>query len=40
MEINTILLVLLVIVNYTNFFLTHKPFRFRKNPRVKKQFLR
>jgi len=38
MEINTILLVLLVIVNYTNFYLTHKPFR--RNRRVKNQFLR
>ena len=38
MEINTILLILLVIINYTNFFLTHKPFR--KNRFGKKQFLR
>jgi hypothetical protein len=38
--VNTILLILLVIVNYTNFYLTHIHGKRRTNPNMKKKFLR
>ena len=40
MATNTILLILLVVVNYTNFYFTHMRGRIRSNSRVKKKFLR